>query len=119
MNPVSKPIPSSMSGKPEQRSGRSTAGAIAAVLLRVVLAVLGCYVFSWFFAAAGLAALCLAGVDFHDAEKTMMMLAPLVYLGMFLWAFADRSLARVCILIVVGSIILAWVARALENLQLG
>jgi len=34
-------------------------------------------------------------LDFHEAEQAAMLLAFLVYLGMFLWAFAARSLMRI------------------------
>jgi hypothetical protein len=35
------------------------------------------------------------GVDFHEAETGVLMLAFLVFLYMFLWAFVAKSLVRV------------------------
>ena len=65
------------------------------VVNRVLSAVLGGYVFTWGFSSLGIAGLAALGVDFHEAETGVLMLAFLVFLGVFLWAFASSSVARV------------------------
>lgn len=65
---------------------------MAAILSRVLAAVLGGYALIWGIAAFGMTALVMLGVDFHDAEAGMFMLAFLIYPAVFLWAFAARSL---------------------------
>jgi glucan phosphoethanolaminetransferase (alkaline phosphatase superfamily) len=70
-------------------------GEASRVLGRVSAGLLGGYAFTWGFAALGIAGLVALGVDFHEAEKAVLMLALLVFLGVFLWAFAAASLARV------------------------
>lgn len=72
-----------------------TAGEASKVLGRVSAGLLGSYAFTWCFAALGIAALVALGVDFHEAETGVRLLAFLVFLGVFLWAFAAASLARV------------------------
>lgn len=64
---------------------------MAAILSRVLAAVLGGYALIWSIAAFGMTTLVMLGVDFHDAEAGMFMLAFLIYPAVFLWAFAARS----------------------------
>lgn len=45
--------------------------------------------------AIGVAGLVALGVDFHEAKTALLLLAFLVFLPLFLWAFAAASLARV------------------------
>lgn len=65
------------------------------VINRILSALLGGYLFTWGFASLGIAGLAALGVDFHEAETGVLMLAFLVFLGVFLWAFASSSVARV------------------------
>jgi hypothetical protein len=65
------------------------------VINRILSALAGGYAFTWGFASLGIAGLAALGVDFHEAETGVLMLAFLVFLGVFLWAFACSSVARV------------------------
>ena len=65
------------------------------VINRILSALVGGYVFTWGFASLGIAGLAFLGVDFHEAETGVLMLAFLVFLSVFLWAFASTSVARV------------------------
>lgn len=64
-------------------------------LSRIAAALFGGYAFTWGFAALGIAGLVALGVEFHEAETGVLMLTFLVFLCMFLWSFAARSLVRV------------------------
>ena len=81
------------------------------VTARVTAGVFGSYAFTWGFAAAGVAALAGLGVEYHDAEMGVLMLAFLVFLGLFLWSFAATSIARVWAVLAGGAAFqftLAW-----------
>lgn len=65
------------------------------VVSRIAAALLGGYAFTWGFASLGIAGLAALGVDFHEAETGVLMLAFLVFLSVFLWAFASNSVVRV------------------------
>ncbi|HWJ05964.1 MAG TPA: hypothetical protein VNS57_09255 [Steroidobacteraceae bacterium] len=65
------------------------------IVSRVLASVLGGYGFVWGFAAFGTAALVAGGMEYDDAWTLMMLLAFLLFLGLFCWAFAAASLARV------------------------
>ncbi|MEZ5704884.1 MAG: iron uptake protein [Burkholderiaceae bacterium] len=81
---------------------------------RVVAGVFGSYAFSWGFTAASIAALVGLGAGYEDAEMAVLMLAFLVFLGLFLWSFAAASLARVWAVLGMGTVLLfaaAWVIQ--------
>ncbi len=84
------------------------------VVNRVLSAVLGGYVFTWGFSSLGIAGLAALGVDFHEAETGVLMLAFLVFLGVFLWAFASSSVARVWAVLAGGGALMtlsAWLIQ--------
>jgi hypothetical protein len=62
---------------------------------RILAALLGGYACTWGITSLGIAGLVFLGVDFHDAEASMFMLAFLCFLGLFLWAFTVTSVTRV------------------------
>lgn len=72
--------------------------------VRTVAAILGGWAFTWGFVACGTAALAGLGVEFHDAETALLMLGLLLFLGIFLWTFAARSVWRVCAVLVGGAV---------------
>lgn len=72
--------------------------------LRTTAAILGGWLFSWGFVACSTAALVGLGAEFHDAETALLMLGLLLFLGVFLWAFAARSVWRVCAVVVGGAV---------------
>lgn len=88
------------------------------LLSRIGAAVLGGYVFCWGFIVLALAGCYAAGMSFHDAEHLSAMLGVLLYLGVFLWSFAARSLGRVWLLLLGGGGAMAGVAALLQRAQL-
>lgn len=86
-----------------------------AVTARVTAGVFGAYAFTWGFAAAGVAALVGLGVEYHDAEMGVLMLAFLVFLGLFLWSFAAASIARVWAVLAGGAALLFATAWTLQR----
>ena len=86
-----------------------------AITARVTAGIFGVYAFTWGFAAAGVAALTGLGVAYHDAEMGVLMLAFLVFLGLFLWSFAAASIARVWAVLAGGAALLFTAAWALQR----
>lgn len=86
---------------------------------RIAAALLGGYVFTWGFTALGIAGLVALGVDFHEAETGVLLVAFLVFLGLFLWAFATASVLRVWVLLGGGGVLLTTAAWALQRSILG
>lgn len=85
------------------------------VTARVLAGVFGAYAFTWGFAAAGVATLVGMGVGYHDAEMGVLMLAFLVFLGLFLWSFAATSLTRVWVVLAGGAALLFFAAWAIQR----
>lgn len=84
------------------------------VVLRIGAALLGGYAFTWGFIALGVGLLFAAGMPFHDAEHLSSMLAFLVYLTVFCWAFAARSLPRVWLVLAGGAALMAGTASLVQ-----
>lgn len=93
--------------------------SIAQVGSRIAAAILGGYAFTWGFTAFGIAALVALGVDFHEAETGMLLLAFLVFLSLFLWAFAAANVVRVWGLLGGGAVLMTVAAWALQRSILG
>jgi hypothetical protein len=87
----------------------------AHIAARVTAGIFGAYAFTWGFAAAGVAALVGLGVAYHDAEMGVLMLAFLVFLGLFLWSFAAASIARVWAVLAGGAALLFTAAWAIQR----
>ncbi|MFT3778409.1 MAG: iron uptake protein [Ottowia sp.] len=82
---------------------------------RVLAALAGGYAFCW-----GLMALIntgghALGLPFHDAEHLGALLGLLLYLVVFLWAFAARSLWRVWAVLGGGGALMAGAASLLQS----
>lgn len=92
--------------------------SIAQVGSRIAAAILGGYAFTWGLMALGVALLFSAGMEFHDAEHLGYIIGFLVYLSVFLWAFASRSLVRVWLLLVGGGVLMALSASLVQVLLL-
>lgn len=84
-------------------------------LSRIGAALLGGYAFTWGFSALGIAGLAALGVDFHEAEIGVLLVAFLVYLALFLWAFASPRQGRVWMLLFGGAALMAALAWALQR----
>lgn len=87
----------------------------AHIAARVTAGIFGAYAFTWGFAAAGVAALVGLGVEYHDAEMGVLMLAFLVFPGLFLWSFAAASIARVWAVLAEGAALLFAAAWGLQR----
>lgn len=70
-------------------------------VLPVVAALLCGYGFTWGLSALGIAALVFAGVEFHAADLTMMLIGFPVMLTVFFWCFVShpRWLWGACVLL--------------------
>lgn len=89
-------------------------GGALPVILRVAVGIFGGYAFTWGFTALGIAGLVAVGVDFHEAETAMLLLAFLIFLPLFLWAFAAANLTRVWAVLGGGAVLMtaaAWVLQ--------
>lgn len=91
----------------------------AAVVSRILAAIFGCYAFVWGVVALGVAALNGVGVEYHAAEQAMMILAFVLYLLLFLWAFAAASLWRVWLVLALGSVVMLAAAWQLQRMIIG
>lgn len=88
-------------------------------LSRIAAAVLGGYAFTWGFTTLGIAGLVALGVEYHDAEAGTLILAFLVFLGMFLWAFAAASVVRVWAVMAGGAAVMIGAGLALQQALIG
>jgi hypothetical protein len=89
------------------------------VLSRVAGALFGGYVFTWGGAALGMAGLVALGVSFHEAEQAVLMLAFLVFLGVFLWGMSAPVLWRVWAVLAGGGLLMTAAAWGLQRVVLG
>jgi hypothetical protein len=85
------------------------------VALRIAAGMLGGYAFTWGFIALAIASLFAARLDFHDAETLGTILGFIVFLVVFLWAFAARSLLRVWLVLAGGGALMAGAAWLLQR----
>jgi hypothetical protein len=65
------------------------------VVSRIAAALLGGYAFVWGFTTLGIVLAMAAGATYGTAQTSVYLLAFVVFLAAFLWAFAARSVARV------------------------
>lgn len=86
---------------------------------RIAAALVGGYAFTWGFTALCIVGLVALGADFHEAETVMLLLAFLVFLGLFLWAFAAPNMVRVWAWLVGGAVFMTAAAWALQRALLG
>lgn len=89
---------------------RQAAGP-AVVALRLAAALLGGYAFCWGFVSLAIAGLGATGATYEDASQLAMMLAFPLFLVLFLWAFAARSLHRVWLVLFAGAVTLTLAAH--------
>lgn len=85
------------------------------VALRIAAGMLGGYAFTWGFIALAIASLFAAGLDFHDAETLGTILGFVVFLVVFLWAFAARSVLRVWLVLAGGGALMAGAAWLVQR----
>jgi hypothetical protein len=90
---------------------------VAAIVSRIVASVAGGWAFTWGFVTLGIALLVAGGMGYHDAQTLMFLLAFLVYLVFFLWAFSEASLKRVWLVLAGGAAAMSgtawWISQTL------
>ncbi|MGM8226661.1 iron uptake protein [Cellvibrio sp. ARAG 10.3] len=89
------------------------------VINRVAAALLGGYGFIWGFCALGIAAFAALGVSFHEAETGVMLVAFLLFLGLFLWTFAAKSMVKVWVVFVGGAVVMTGAALTIQHFLVG
>jgi hypothetical protein len=67
----------------------------AEVVSRIAASTVGGYVFTWGFTVLSMALLIAAGISYHLAQTLIYLLAFLVFLVVFCWAFAAARLSKV------------------------
>jgi len=82
---------------------------------RIGASLLGGYLFVWGFTVAAIMLASLAGMSYEDARTLAYLLAFLVYLAVFLWAFAERHLLRVWLRLAGGGSLLSALAWCLAR----
>lgn len=80
------------------------------IVARIGAGVLGGYAFVWGFISLVCALGAAAGMHFDDARTLAYLLAFIVYLIVFCWAFADAKLARVWAVLAGGGLLMTGVA---------
>ena len=88
------------------------------VLHRVLLSLIGSYLFTCSFIAFAIAVLVALGVGFHEAEAALMMIGFLLFLPLFLWAFSMQKLLKVWLVLVSGSSFMVAIAWGLQQMIL-
>ena len=83
--------------------------------LRIAAGMLGGYAFTWGFIALAITSLFAARLDFHDAETLGTILGFIVFLVVFLWAFAARSVLRVWGVLAGGGALMAGAAWLVQR----
>lgn len=84
------------------------------IINRVAAALLGGYSFTWGLCALVITVAVSLGAGFHEAEQGAYLLAFLVFLAAFLWAFACAQLPRVWFTLAGGGAVMtaaAWVLQ--------
>ena len=85
------------------------------IALRIAAGMLGGYAFTWGFIALVITSLFAARLDFHDAETLATILGFLVFLVVFLWAFAARSVLRVWLVLAGGGALMVGGASLVQH----
>lgn len=85
------------------------------IALRIAAGMLGGYAFTWGFIALAITSLFAARLDFYDAETLGTILGFIVFLVVFLWAFAARSVLRVWGVLAGGGALMAGAAWLVQR----
>ena len=87
------------------------------IAARVAASLLGGWAFVWGFTNLGIAVLVAAGMPYAEANTLLMLLAFIVLLIAFCWAFAAASVVRVWAVLAGGGAVMTaaawWLARSL------
>ncbi|MEN0035522.1 MAG: iron uptake protein [Cellvibrio sp.] len=85
---------------------------------RIGAAILGGYAFVWGAIALLHASLYALGMPFHDAEHLSSIIGFLLYLTVFLWAFAAQNMTKVWLIFVGGGLVMTASASLIQHLLL-
>ncbi|MDX1268118.1 MAG: hypothetical protein R3311_12215 [Oceanisphaera sp.] len=85
---------------------------------RVFAAIFAVYAFIWGVVSLGVVSLSAIGVDFHSAEQSMLMFGLLLYVALFIWVFAVKSLLRIWLVLGLGAALMLSAAWLLQPLLL-
>lgn len=88
-------------------------------VLPVVVALVCGYGFTWGLSAFGIATLVFAGVDFHAADITMMLIGFPVMLATFFWCFVSRRRWWVATGLLAAGVLMAVAGSLLQSHLLG
>ncbi len=88
------------------------------IVRRVAAALLGGYAFTWGFTALGTTCLVALGMGYAEAEVAMLLLAFLIFLIVFLWAFAAVRIDRVWKVLGGGAVLMTVMAWVMQHLLL-
>jgi hypothetical protein len=83
---------------------------------RVAASLLGGYAFTWGFTVLGIVLLLLAGLSYHEAQTLAYLLAFLVFLAVFCWAFAAARVLRIWVVLAGGGAAMTGAAWLLTRL---
>jgi hypothetical protein len=87
------------------------------ITTRVAAGIVGGWAFVWGFVTLGIATLLRAGMSYQDAMTLSYLLAFLVYLVAFCWAFAATSATRAWVVLAGGGAAMTGLGWALLRLQ--
>jgi len=82
---------------------------------RIAASLLGGWAFTWGFVALGITLLVAAGMPYGEARTLLYLLAFLVFLGLFLWSFAEAALSRVWLVLAGGGAVMTGAAWLLTR----
>ena len=93
-------------------------GMKLALLGRSLAAIFGGYAFTWGFIALSISSLLTQGMPFGDAEHMSAIVGIFLYLAVFLWAIAARSLLQVWLALAGGGALMTGAASLVQHLLL-
>lgn len=98
-------------------AGKPADPSVLQIVSRIVAGVGGGWAFTWGVVVLCISLLVAAGVPYDDARTFLYLLAFVLFLVLFLWAFAAKSLLRVWVVLAGGSALMTgaawWVSRSL------
>lgn len=97
---------------------RSMSSKTIQITSRIAASLFGGYAFTWGFTVLGIALLLLAGMSYHEAQTLAYLLAFLVFLTAFCWAFAARRVSRVWGVLAGGGAVMTGAAWLLTRVAL-
>jgi hypothetical protein len=92
---------------------RST--SMQSIPLKAVLCLVSAYAFVWGLSAFGIVALVAAGIDYHEAEISMFLVAFLVMLVVFLAGFASRRAGSWVVSLAAAGGVMAGLSMVLQH----